>query len=115
MIDTGITIKLYSFEELGAIAQQKAIHEHRRFMLDIMQPSDFISGEDKYDTPEQLQAQYNAEWDYVAENDEPVIESIEANEYLFYDSGDLAHIVYKFPNGTRETWLKMNGLEYQIA
>ena len=33
MIDTGITIKLYSFNELSDNAKIKAIEEHRKFYL----------------------------------------------------------------------------------
>lgn len=115
MLDTGISIKLYTFAELAEIAQQKAITEHRQFMLETMQPSDFISGCAEYDTPEQLADQYNSEWNYIAENDAPVIESIEANEYLFFVNGAMAHIFYTFQNGKeRITCLKLHGTDYTI-
>jgi len=93
MIDTGITIKLFSFSELSEKAREKAIEHHRKFWLSVMQPSDFISGEPEYDTPEQLQKTYEADFDYYAENDEPIIEIIEANDYLFFENGEQAHIV----------------------
>ena len=44
-------INLYTFAELSANAKAKAIEEHRRFLLDDMQPEDFISGDPEYDTP----------------------------------------------------------------
>lgn len=93
MIDTGITIKLYSFSELNEKAKRKAIEAHREFELSIMAPDDFVSGIAEYDTPEELQKTYEAEFDYYAMNDEPIIENIEANDYLFYENGELAHIV----------------------
>ena len=49
-----ITINLYSLEELSESAKSRAIDEHRQFLLSTMSPSDFISGDEKYDTPEEL-------------------------------------------------------------
>ena len=103
-------VNLYTFAELSTNAQAKAIEEHRRFLLDDMRPEDFISGDSEHDTPESLEEQYNSEYFYVLENDEPVIESIEANDYLFYESGEMAWIKYKFPNHeTREMYVHHNG------
>lgn len=88
-----ITVNLYTFEELIEKAKQKAIEEHRIFLLESMQPDDFISGEPEYDTPEELQKAYNAEYDYYLFNDDPIIESIECNEYYFYADGTLASVI----------------------
>lgn len=93
MIDTGITIKLYAFSELNEKAKRKAIEEHREFILSTMRPEDFISGIAEYDTPEELQKTYEAEFDYYAMNDEPIIENIEANDYLYFENGELAHTI----------------------
>jgi len=93
MIDTGITIKLYSFSELSEKAKRKAIEAHREFELSIMEPNDFITGIAEYDTPEELQKAYKAQYDYYLMNDEPIIEIIEANDYLFFENGKLAHTV----------------------
>ena len=93
MIDTGITIKLYSFSELNEKAKRKAIEAHREFELSIMTPDDFISGIAEYDTPKELQKTYKAQYDYYLMNDEPIIEIIEANDYLFFENGELAHTV----------------------
>jgi len=93
MIDTGITIKLYSFSELSEKAKRKAIEAHREFELSIMRPEDFISGIAEYDTPEKLQKTYEAQYDYYLMNDEPIIEIIEANDYLFFENGELAHTI----------------------
>lgn len=40
-----ISIKLYSFKELNAEAQEKAIEDHREFLLLVMSPDDYISGD----------------------------------------------------------------------
>ena len=116
MIDTGITIKLYPFAELSDKAKEKAIEQHRQFELEIMQPKDFISGDPQYDTPEELQKAYEAEFKYYEENDEPIIENIEANEYLFFASGELAKTVQYCGNSLLkgETHFKFDGVDYLI-
>jgi len=116
MIDTGITIKLYSFSELDKKAKRKAIEAHREFMLSIMRPEDFITGIPEYDTPEELQKTYEAEFDYYAMNDKPIIESIEANDYLFFANGELAHTVRYCGNHqlAGETHFIFNGVDYLI-
>ena len=116
MIDTGITIKLYSFSELGEKAKRKAIEEHRAFMLSLMALDDFITGIAEYDTPEELQKTYKAQYDYYLMNDEPIIENIEANDYLFFENGELAHIVHYCGNHplAGETHFIFNGKDYII-
>lgn len=94
MTTVNIKINLYSFDELSEKAKTKAIDEHRQFLLSVMQPNDFISGIAEYDTPEELQKAYDAEYDYYLMNDEPIIENIKANEYLFFENGELAHTVH---------------------
>ena len=109
------SVNLYTFEELSETAKTRAIDEQRRFLLDNMHPHDFISGDPEYDTPEQLEEQYNSEYFYVLENDDPVIESIEANEYMYYASGAMAWIKYKFPNHeTREMYIHHDGADILI-
>lgn len=116
MIDTGITIKLYSFSELNEKAKRKAIEEHREFMLSLMSPDDFISGIAEYDTPEELQKIYEAEYDYYLFDDKPIIENIEANDYLFFENGELAHTV-RYCGAhplSGETHFIFNGVDYII-
>lgn len=116
MIDTGITIKLYSLSELSGKAKGKAIEAHREFMLNIIGPDDFISGIAEYDTPEELQRTYEAQYDYYLMNDEPIIENIEANEYLFFEDGELAHTVH-YCGGhplSGETHFMFNGVDYLL-
>lgn len=116
MIDTGITIKLYSFSELSEKAKRKAVEDHREFMLSLMAPDDFITGIPEYDTPEELQKTYEAEYDYYATNDAPIIEDIEANDYLFFENGDLAHTITYCGNHplAGETHFIFNGADYII-
>ena len=87
-----VTITLYQFDELSEKAKQKAIFEHREFLLTTMQPEDFISGDPQYDTPVLLQKSYNAQFAYYCENDEPIVESIEINDYWFFHDGTLADV-----------------------
>lgn len=116
MIDTGITIKLYSFSELNEKAKRKAIEEHREFMLSIMKPEDFISGIAEYDTPEELQKIYEAEYNYYLFDDKPIIEDIEANDYLFFENGELAHTITYCGDHplAGETHFIFNGADYII-
>ena len=89
MIET--TIHLYPFNELQEKAQEKALQDHREFLLSTMHPSDFISGCPEYDTPEELQKQYESEYDYYLFNDDPIKESIEINDYYFFFDGTIAN------------------------
>jgi hypothetical protein len=116
MIDSGITIKLYSFSELNEKAKRRAIEEHREFLLSIMSPNDFITGISEYDTPEELQKIYKAEYDYYLMNDEPIIENINANDYLFFENGELAHTITYCGNHplAGETHFIFNGMDYLI-
>lgn len=93
MKTVAVKIELFKLSELSEKARQKAIEKHRHFELSTMSISDFISGEIELDTPEQLQKQYKAEYDYYNENDEPIIENIESNEYLFFNDGKLAKTI----------------------
>lgn len=87
-----VTITLYQFDELSDKAREKAISDHRYFLIDVMRPDDFISGDPEWDTPEKLFETYRAEYDYYLMNDEPIIESIEINEYWFFHDGTMAHV-----------------------
>ena len=89
-----LEINLYKFEELTDRAKERAIMDHRIFILNDMQPTDFISGDPEYDTPEELEKAYREQFDYLNENDEPIIESIEINDYLFYYNGETAHTTH---------------------
>lgn len=64
-----ISIKLYSFGELGKEAQGKAINQHREFLASIEETNDY--------------------WETIAADSE-VIENITINDYLFYNDGEIA-------------------------
>lgn len=112
-------IHLYTLDELSEEARDNAIEEHRRFLLDTMTPADFISGDPEYDTPAQLEEAYNSEYDYYLTEDDPIIESIECNEYMFFEDGDIAPVVTYcngHPTHPGETWLmNYHGHNYRIA
>lgn len=84
-----VNITLYSFDELNEKAKEKAIEDHRNFLLSTMHPTDFISGDPQWDTPEELQKTYDAEYEYYSFEDEPIVDSIEANDYLFFANGNI--------------------------
>jgi len=111
-----VEIKLYSFDELSKEAQSIAIEEHRNFLLSVMSPNDFISGDKEYDTPEQLKVSYEREYKYYLNNDEPIIDNIKINEYLFFADGSLADCV-TYTNGKKKGRTELNymGKCYQVA
>lgn len=112
-----VDINLYSIDELAPAARMRAIEDHRNFLLDIMCPEDFISGDPEYDTAEKLQEEYDAEYNYYSENDDPIIENIEVNEYLFFATGELADCTTytgKHPKAGR-TECKFMGRIYEVA
>lgn len=82
-------IGIYKFNELNIGARNKAIEDERDFRLSIMRPIDFISGDPEYDTPEELQKTYEAQYAYYEANDDPIIECIEANDYDYYENGEI--------------------------
>lgn len=92
MKELNIKLNLYSIDELEGKAKRKAIEEHRQFLLSVMVPDDFISGDPNYDTKENLQQQYESEYECYLMNDEPIIEDIQINDYLFFLDGTLANI-----------------------
>jgi len=86
-----VSIHLFKFEELNEKAQEKAVSDHRYFLIDTMRPDDFISGDPEWDTPEKLFETYRAEYNYYLMHDEPIIDSIQANDYWFFHDGALAN------------------------
>lgn len=78
MKTVNVTIDLYSFSELNKIAQQKAISEHESFLN---------SMPIKYENEEGEMIS-----EYIEHTEAEVIESIEANQYLFFSNGELAHL-----------------------
>jgi hypothetical protein len=72
-----VTINLYEFKELSTEAKTKAISQHEDFLLSVGQQVE-ENGE--------LVTVYS---DTIEQDD--VIDSIEANEYLFFFNGELAH------------------------
>lgn len=109
------TINLYDFNELNPKAKERAINDHRDFLLSVMQPDDFISGEPEYDTEEKLMETYNAEYEYFLNDDEPIIESIEINDYMFFGNGEMANVTtYTGGPKTGTVELKFCGEVYKL-
>ena len=108
------TIYLYEFQELNENAQQIAICEHREFMISTERP-DYIDGVVNWDDPEKMEM-YNAQIEYYEDNDEPIIEAIEANNYLFFQDGKLAHTTCYTYNHEKagKTELHFKGSTYTV-
>lgn len=76
MKKVNVTIDLYSFNELNELAQQKAIEEHGIFLNSM--PVEYENEEGEMVS------------EYIEHEEEEIIDSIKANEYLFFNSGELA-------------------------
>ena len=87
-----VNIRLYTFQELNEKAKRKAIEEHRPFLLDVLVP-DYIDGVIDWNDPEKM-GMYDDEYNYILENDDPVIESIDINEYYFYFDGTMCNVLH---------------------
>ena len=106
MKNVTITFNLYDFDELSDKAKQKAIEEHRQFLLNVTTVEDFVGcGDPEYgDTPESM---YEEEIEAILNDDTFVSESINANEYLFFESGELANTQYYVGNQPKEIKRKL--------
>lgn len=80
-----VTINLYSFNELNEDAKELAIQEHANFLVNA---NDFGSVDELGQTEEFTE--------------DEVIENIEANDYLFYYDGELAHCTTYTKTGITE-------------
>ena len=117
MKEINVEISLYKLHELSEDAKIAAIENHRAFLLETMRIDDFISGDPEYDTEEQLQETFNKEYEYILMDDEPVIESIETNDYYFFSDGKLADCTTYCGSHPKAgiTELKFMGNIYQVA
>ena len=110
-----ITLNLYTLDELNEAARARAIEDHRHWLLNNMTVEDFEGcGDPELDTPESM---YNEEYNYILTEDEGVIESIEINEYLFFENGEMAWTINYCGNHPRagESVLRFGGKEYSIT
>jgi hypothetical protein len=102
-----VEIPLYTIDELKDSSKEKAIREHREFLLCVTDTSDFEENINAY-----------IDWiNDIESNDEPVLESIRMNEYLFFTDGefvDTVTYVDKHPEKAGITELKLFGQVYII-
>lgn len=105
MLVVNIPIKLFSLAELSSEAREITLDEHREFLVSVY-------SDDMYDESlEMTQEIYENE---LTEID--VVESIDINDYLYYQSGEMAHTIRftgKHPR-SGERILKHQGEEYTI-
>lgn len=110
---TELTIKLYSFHELSKNSQQKAIADHRLFLINTLQP-DYFDGVTDWNDPRKMEMYYS-EMDYLNENEDPIVESITINDYLFFANGEICRSCLYTAGpcaGTLEIWI--HGEPYYI-
>lgn len=97
------TIYLYAYSELTPAAQQVAFNNHENFLLELGQEVENENGKMVTEYPESIERC-------------EVIDSIEANEYMFYYDGQMAHTVTytgKHPK-SGVTELKFHGETYTL-
>lgn len=97
-----VIINLYSFNELNNDAKYLAISEHGDFMESVGIEYENEHGE--------------IETDYNRPEDCDIIDSIEANDYLFYENGKLARCVKYVGNHPKSgiTEFTIEGSTYQV-
>lgn len=98
-----VIINLYSLSELSEEAKSKAIAEHASLLLS--------QGDEMENEAGELETIYRDDIE-----DSEVIESIEANEYLFFKNGDMARCTNFTGTHKRtgETALFLHGEEYLV-
>lgn len=74
-----VTIKVYQFDELSKLAQDKAIEEHGSFLDNEPEEYENEDGE--------------MEEEYVEHDREQIIENIQINEYWFFADGEMANCI----------------------
>ena len=82
MRKVNVEITLYNFEELDFFSKERALADHRQFMIETLSESDF-------DFP----GDYDSSIAEIEINNEYVIENIQANEYWYFMDGDIAPTV----------------------
>jgi hypothetical protein len=73
-------INLYSYDELKEESKEKAFNEHKDFMDSL---------EEEYENEEGILIK-----EYSDHNKEEVEDSLRINKYLFFESGEMAHIIH---------------------
>ncbi len=74
-----VKINLYSFAELSEKAKEKAISEHIDFLDNL--PEEYENEEGEMCS------------EYIEHTEGEAVESIEANKYIFFADGSLAHCI----------------------
>ena len=82
-----INIKLYEFKGLNGDAQEKAIFDMIDFEIDISQEESWL--QDSFDKAEKLQTPWFTASIIYEDHKQDIIDNIEANEYLFFEDGEL--------------------------
>jgi hypothetical protein len=86
------TYKLYEFKELNITAQEIAIYNHIMFELETMDNDNYF-----YHCVvkmENLQTPWFTSTHIYNEHKDDIIETIELNEYLFFEDGELIPVDY---------------------
>jgi hypothetical protein len=101
MKKVSVEIALYEVDELEVKAKERAIEEHRNFLISECRVND----NDPYGEAEYLNNIENFD------DDEYVLDDIRANEYLFFSDGEMANTSLSLTKGTT---FKFKDQEYLI-
>jgi len=98
-----VSINLYSFNELNEAAKEFAVNDYANFLEEI--------GNEYEDENGVMQT------DYSRPDEETTIETIEANEYLFFEDGTMASITHYCGKHEKAgiTEFKFKGRVYDIT
>ena len=97
------TINLYSFNELSEQAKEKAIIDHSDFLESVLTDYEDEFGDIKNS--------------YIRPTEDEAIESIEINEYIFFQNGELANCTHYVGGHPKAgiTEFNFNGTIYDIT
>ena len=87
--EINIKIKLYAYNELKEDAQNKAFDEHLNFLSGL--PYEYETEDENGKTIEKIDNILNWENDQIKEY---VEDSININEYMFFENGEIANITH---------------------
>ena len=101
MKEINIKIKLYNYEELNPESKERAFQEHYDFLATI--PYDYETEDQEGNIIQKKEYIENWEEEQIKEY---VEESININDYMFFESGEMAPIIQYLGNhpkaGTKE-------------
>jgi len=110
---SGIVVTLYTHHDLEEQAYMKAISERREYLKASLAPEDFINGYPAHDTPENLQKEYQHQYDIIDNYDDFIEDDMDATHAFYYEDGSLAPTVtyVSYDPKAENTYLIVDGIK----